>query len=1382
MATGPTSAPTSTYRLQITEEFDLLAAARVLPYLHDLGVDWVYLSPILAAEADSEHGYDVADHSRIDPARGGVAGLAAVSAEARRLGMGVLVDIVPNHVGVASPAGNSWWWSVLTHGPTSPYADAFDIDWAAGGGRLRVPVVGDDDATALGGPVGGLRVEAGQLHYHDLAFPLAPGTADDWGEPGVDADTVHSRQHYELVSWRLADAGLNYRRFFAVSSLAAVRVEDPQWFTKTHAVIGDWFAEGLVDGLRVDHPDGLRDPARYLDDLADLTGGAYVLVEKILEPGERLPSGWATAGTTGYDVLGLVDRVLTDPAGEPVLSSYDESLRGRPLEWADVVHDNKRLVCDTILRSEVLRLGRELRVLLPDAPPDTEDAVAELLACFPVYRSYLPEGLEHLEEAEAEARRRRPGLAATLDLVVPVLSDPGADPALRFQQTSGMVMAKGVEDRSFYQVSRLTSLTEVGGDPATFSVSLDDFHAAMAERQRDWPLAMSTQTTHDTKRSEDVRARITALAELPAAWRDGLDALLALHPLPDPGFGNLLLQAVVGAWPASGAVDGLRDRLHAYAEKAMREAGDRTTWTDPDAAYEKAVHAAVDACFDDPAARAALDDVVAAVADAGWANSLAAKLLTLTLPGVPDVYQGSELWEQSLVDPDNRRPVDFDARTALLATSASGPVPALTGGVDDPGTTKLGLTRAALTLRRDRPELFAGYQPLTASGTAADHVLAFDRGGAVTVVTRLPVGLAGAGGWGGTTLELPAGDWVDELSGRDVPGGPVAMADLLADLPVALLARRSEPDDAPSLGRGRFDVWAPLPSSVALQVDGRVLPMQRGPGDWWHPTGPVPEGEVDYAYLLDDDPTPRPDPRSRRQPYGVHGPSRTVDPASFDWTDTAWTGRQLAGSVIYELHVGTFTPEGTFDAALGRLDHLVDLGVDLVELMPVNAFNGEHNWGYDGVLWSAVHEGYGGPEGYRRFVDGCHAAGLGVVQDVVYNHLGPSGNYLPLFGPYLRADGSTTWGSLVNLDGSGSAEVRRLVLDNARMWFEDLHVDALRLDAVHALSDSSPVHLLEELAVETASLSAHLRRPLTLIAESDLNDPTLVTPREAGGFGLDAQWSDDFHHAVHVALTGETGGYYADFAPLTALAKVCERGFFHDGSWSSFRGRPHGSPIDTDRMPGWRLVVCSQNHDQVGNRARGDRITEALDTDQLVCAAMLTLLSPFTPMLFQGEEWAASSPFPFFTSHPEPDLGAAVAEGRLAEFERMGWDPADVPDPQDPATRAAARLDWAERESGDHAVVLDAYRRLVRLRRSLPAVTDPDLRTVACTADEERRVFTLRRGRVLVAVNVGDAEASLDLDGGAAGSDVAFTTPTAARVEGGRLVLPAHAGAVVLRP
>jgi (1->4)-alpha-D-glucan 1-alpha-D-glucosylmutase len=759
--------PVSTYRLQITEDFDLFEAARRLPYLHDLGVDWVYLSPLLAAEPGSTHGYDVVAFDHVDPSRGGAEGLAALSAEARRLGMGVLVDIVPNHVGVASPTEEAWWWDVLQHGRESEHATAFDIEWPAGDGKLLIPVVGDGDEDAI-------EVIGTELRYHDLRFPLAPGT------------TTHEEQHYRLVNWHEADDNLNYRRFFAVNSLAAVRVEDPEVFAETHIEIRRWFEEGLVDGLRVDHPDGLRDPKRYLDDLAQLTGGAYVLVEKILvlrdasslgSSGtgiERLPADWATQGTTGYEALAYVDRVLTDPAGQKPLDELEARLRGAPVDWAEMIHGTKREVADGILHSEVRRITREVRRMTTEASfKAVEDAIAELLACFPVYRSYLPEGIDHLEQAFTLARRHRPDLAATYDVLHPILSDGWSPPARRFQQTSGMVMAKGVEDCAFYRFSRLTSLNEVGGDPSVFSVGVDEFHAAMTDRQRDWPHAMTTLSTHDTKRGEDVRARITVLAELPDVWASALEELLEQVPLPDPGFGSLLWQAILGAWPTSTDPD-LRSRLHGYAEKAMREAGDRTTWTEPDEAYEAAVHAAVDAAFDSSDVRRVLDDLLASVVEPGRSNALAAKLVAITMPGVPDVYQGSELWEQSLVDPDNRRFVDFDHRAAVLA-----------GAEDDDAAAKLAVTHQALTLRRDRPELFTTYAPVPVSGSAADHVLAFDRGGAIAVATRLPVGLA-AHGWGDTALDLPEGAWTDVLTGARTDG---TLAELLATHPVALLVR-----------------------------------------------------------------------------------------------------------------------------------------------------------------------------------------------------------------------------------------------------------------------------------------------------------------------------------------------------------------------------------------------------------------------------------------------------------------------------------------------------------------------------------------------------------------------------------------------------------------
>ncbi|HWS50702.1 MAG TPA: malto-oligosyltrehalose trehalohydrolase [Microbacterium sp.] len=577
-----------------------------------------------------------------------------------------------------------------------------------------------------------------------------------------------------------------------------------------------------------------------------------------------------------------------------------------------------------------------------------------------------------------------------------------------------------------------------------------------------------------------------------------------------------------------------------------------------------------------------------------------------------------------------------------------------------------------------------------------------------------------------------------------------------------------------------IEVWAPRARRMRvrrLTDDGATTEereLSTDAGGWWRADLALSEGER-YGFLIDDSDRLLPDPRSRRQPQGVHGPSAEFDVNAFGWTDLSWTGRQLAGGLIYELHIGTFTPEGTLDAAAKRLPHLAGLGVTHVELLPVNAFNGQWNWGYDGVLWYAVHEGYGGPLAYQRFVDAAHAHGLAVIQDVVYNHLGPSGNYLPQYGPYLREGSRNTWGDSVNLD---EPAVRDFIVENALMWLRDFHADGLRLDAVHALHDEQPVHILRELAESADALSAQQNRPLSLIAESDMNDPTLILPREAGGYGLTAQWSDDWHHAVHVALTGETAGYYADFAAADAVAKVSEGGFFHDGTHSSFRGRAHGSPVPSE-VPAWRLVTFAQDHDQIGNRAAGDRLSATLSPDRLAVAAVLTLTAPGTPMLFMGEEWGASTPWQFFTSHPEPELGRATAEGRIAEFAEMGWDPDTVPDPQDPATFERSHLDWNEAASPDHARLLALYRDLAALRRERPELTDPDSTATSVTVrgadgDPGARVYRIDRGALSVLVNLSADPAEFEIGAG----DVLLAT-TAIDGSGAVLALPPDAAAVV---
>ena len=557
-------------------------------------------------------------------------------------------------------------------------------------------------------------------------------------------------------------------------------------------------------------------------------------------------------------------------------------------------------------------------------------------------------------------------------------------------------------------------------------------------------------------------------------------------------------------------------------------------------------------------------------------------------------------------------------------------------------------------------------------------------------------------------------------------------------------------------------VWAPKAGQVELDAGGQRHAMTTGPRPgWWQ--ADVPDG-TDYAFRLDGGDA-LPDPRSSRQPSGINGPSRTYDHGEFRWTDAGWRGAPLAGAVIYELHTGTFTTGGTFDAAIAKLDYLRELGVTTVELMPVATFPGRHGWGYDGINLWAVHEPYGGPDGLKRFVAACHARGLGVLLDVVYNHVG-IGNRLADFGPYFTDAYTTPWGPAVNLDQPGSDEVRAFLIGNALTWLRDFHLDGLRLDAVHALEDHRATHFLEELAVEVQSLGAALNRELVLIAESDANDPRLVTARQAGGYGLDAQWSDDFHHTVHAAITGERQGYYADFGSIAGLAKTLKSVFFHNGIWSSFRGRTHGREVDVHRTPSYRFLGYLQDHDQVGNRAAGDRIPAGAAR----VGAGLVLTSPFTPMLFMGEEWGADTPWQYFTDHIDPGLAAAVAAGRRQEFATHGWN-ADVPDPQDEATFLRSKLDWTQPGHEPYASMLAWYRELIALRRAWPELTDPRLDRIAVDYDEDARWLVVHRGRLRIAANLGAEPASIPL--GAPGADVLAASRPGVTLTGAAAMLPA---------
>jgi maltooligosyltrehalose trehalohydrolase len=637
-----------------------------------------------------------------------------------------------------------------------------------------------------------------------------------------------------------------------------------------------------------------------------------------------------------------------------------------------------------------------------------------------------------------------------------------------------------------------------------------------------------------------------------------------------------------------------------------------------------------------------------------------------------------------------------------------------------------------------------------------------------------------------------------------------------------------------------FTVWAPRAARVAVQLgssdqdrDELVEQMlEQLDGGWWRADVDTATHGTDYAFRVDDGPA-TPDPRSAWLPDGVHGPSRVFDTTLHAWQDDGWVGPQegagVLGGLVYELHVGTFTPEGTLQAAEQRLTELVELGVDVVELMPVAAFPGRWGWGYDGVQPYAVHEPYGGPAALQHFVDTCHRRGLGVCLDVVYNHLGPSGNYLSRFGPYFTDRHHTPWGQAVNLDGPDSQEVRRWVVDNALRWFAEFHVDALRLDAVHELKDDSPRHVLAQLSDETAELSRRLGRPLDLIAESDLNDARMVAPTArvadpssepsalestqavalttglgltggldvvippvpagdlepglggaddpAAGYGMTAQWDDDLHHALHAMLTGERQGYYADFGSLEIAAKCLTEVFRHDGCWSSFRQQDWGRPVDRATQDGRQFVGYLQTHDQVGNRATGDRIGASLTPGQVAIGAALVLTSTFTPMVFMGEEWAASTPWQFFTDFDDPQLADAVRQGRRAEFAEHGWSAGDVPDPQAPATRDASVLDWSERDQGVHARTLGWYRSLVALRRRSPGLRSGRLDDVRVTWDDDARWLVVARPGWRVACNLSEAPQQVSL--GVPGAELELSWSSTASVDAAAVALDGRDVAVL---
>jgi (1->4)-alpha-D-glucan 1-alpha-D-glucosylmutase len=805
---GQRRTPSSTYRLQLTPDFGFDAAADLVGYVARLGVTHLYLSPVLEAVPGSLHGYDVVDHSRLRTDLGGEVAFDRLQAAARGAGLGLVVDVVPNHMAVPTPASlNRQLWSVLRDGPTSPYAHWFDIDWTTPEHAVVMPVLGQRIGDCVEAGEIGLDRSGPEplLRYFDHSFPIRPGTAE---LPLVE---LLDRQWYRLTFWRVAGEELNYRRFFDVDTLAGIRVEHADVFDASHAVLLDLVRAGAVDGLRIDHPDGLADPRGYLQRLHAATDGAWIVVEKILEPGEQLAADWRCAGTTGYDALVRAGGVFLDPAGGDPLRALYAGISDQPATFDVVVDATKRVVIGTSLRAEVAHLvdllaeiGREDLRIRDHTSRGFEVTLVEMLVAFTVYRAYVvpgedppPESVRLVDAAADRARARLPEdrhatLQVVADLVLGRLGRSRAKDTfvVRFQQVCGPVMAKGVEDTACYRWLRLTSLNEVGGRPEQLGVSVAELHSFASRVQDTWPNTMTTMSTHDTKRSEDVRARLAVLSELPDEWAlalSGWRSAAAEYRPPDVDANAeyLMWQTIVGTWPIDAT------RLRAYLEKAAREAKLHTSWTEPDDAYERALAEFAAAVLADEAVVAGVEEWVRRCAPYARVVTLGQKLLQITMPGVPDVYQGCELPDYSLVDPDNRRPVDYAGRAALLqALDVDDTVPAQLDG------EKLLVTSRALRLRREHPDWFGvggAYEPVHID---SEHAVAFFRGGgqALTVVTRLAVGLERADGFDRATLPVPPGAWTDVLTGRtiDADAGAIRLADLLDPLPVALLVRGSQ--------------------------------------------------------------------------------------------------------------------------------------------------------------------------------------------------------------------------------------------------------------------------------------------------------------------------------------------------------------------------------------------------------------------------------------------------------------------------------------------------------------------------------------------------------------------------------------------------------------
>jgi len=821
----------ATYRLQLSSRFAFERVCDVLPYLRDLGISHLYLSPCLKAAAGSTHGYDVVDPSDVNPELGGSKGFERLCEAAAQIGVGLVLDIVPNHMAAAGRQ-NRWWWDVLAKGLASRYAGFFDIRWDHPDpglrGKVLLPILGAELERCLAARQVQIRKQGGEfvVAYFEHEMPASRASLDELlqaagGPDGAGADAAIAavnadparlkrfldRQHYRLAFWRCANRELNYRRFFDIHQLAGVRVEEEEVFDATHELVLRWVAEGRVDGLRVDHPDGLRDPAGYLRRLRASAPRAWVVVEKILEPGETLRREWPVAGTTGYDFLNVLGGLFIDSRAEHPLTELYRDFTGESVDCGEIVRAAKRQVLEQLFVGEVTHLTELLARAAQEPKGRTGElrrALTELIACFPVYRTYiLPEAgcaaaedravvRRAVAEAAVRAHDVRPRVWRKIEdlLLLARTGEPAGDFVLRFQQLTGPAMAKGLEDTVFYRFNRLVALNEVGGDPAVFGITLDAFHAFCRRIQAEWPQTQLASATHDTKRGEDTRLRVGLLSEVPRRWADAvrrwsrMNARFRRSGVPDANTEYFFYQTLAGAWPID------CDRLTSAMLKAAKEAKVHTSWTDPDPVYEESLRVFIEAVMRHADFTTDLSAFLEPLAWPAVVTSLAQSLIKCTAPGVPDIYQGTELWDCSLVDPDNRRPVDFELRRRLLAEIGTLPVGEILNRYAE-GLPKLFMLQRVLAVRRRFAEAFGpegGYRPLAATGERAGHLVAFMRGGwAVTLAPRLVVGLDGD--WRDTVVELPAGAWKNVFSGQSFSGGAHEPARLFARFPVALLMR-----------------------------------------------------------------------------------------------------------------------------------------------------------------------------------------------------------------------------------------------------------------------------------------------------------------------------------------------------------------------------------------------------------------------------------------------------------------------------------------------------------------------------------------------------------------------------------------------------------------